>query len=96
MIVALHLEYHGQTVPDIHDPRILPRPLKHVATFGGKQLQVVPRAFVAAVFRPHNREHSEFRVVWLSSEDLDNLSIFIRRNAVTRDKLRSHLRLREG
>src|SRR5689334_825733 len=56
MVVALHLESHGKTTPDIYDAGVLARTLQHMASFGGQGFEIVARALVTAVLRPHHGE----------------------------------------
>src|SRR5262245_53733040 len=93
MIVAFHLKSHGQAIADIDDSRILPWPLQNMRTFRGETFQILSRALVATVLRPHHGEHAKFRMVWLSSEELDDLPILLGGETVTGDNLRSNWRL---
>src|SRR4029450_349307 len=95
MIVAFHLKSHRQSVANIDHARILAGPLQNLRAFRRQAFQIVSRALVATVLRPHNGEHSKFRMVWLSPEELDDLSIFLRSQTVTGDSLRGHKRLSE-
>ena len=79
MVVAFHFESHGQSAADIDDAGIFTRPLKHVRPFGREILEIMARAFVAAVLRPHHGENAQLSVVRLAAEHLDDLLIFVGR-----------------
>ena len=95
MIVAFHLKSHGQSVANIDHSSVLARPLQNMRAFRRQAFQIVSRALVATVLRPHDGEHAEFRMVWLSSEELDDLPVLFRGQTVTGDSLRGHKRLSE-
>src|SRR5262245_40842909 len=54
MVVAFHFEDRRKSGPDVDYPRVLARPLQYALSRRREQLQKTPRAFVAAVFRPHH------------------------------------------
>src|SRR4029450_5988039 len=95
MIVAFHLKSHGQSVANVDHPSVLARPLQNMRAFRRQAFQVVPGALGATVLRPHDGEHAEFRMVWLSPEEIDDLSVLFRGQSVTGDNLRGHKRLSE-
>ena len=59
MVVRLDLEHRRQPVADVDGAGVLPRPLQHARPGRGQRPQVHPGALVAAVLRPHHREHAE-------------------------------------
>src|ERR1044072_66981 len=77
MVVALHLESHGKTASDIDHAGVLARTLQHMASFGGQVFEIVARALVAAVLRPHDGEYTELGVIRLASGRFDDFFIFI-------------------
>src|SRR5262245_21379604 len=101
MIVRFDLEGNGETIADIDDSRILPRPLKHCRPPRRQAPQMHARTLVTAVLAPHDAEDADLRQVRLASENLDDPLIFavgqsvlseqivcnhyVRTNAVTMD-----------
>src|SRR5438477_12119900 len=60
VIVALHLEDHGEAVADVDDAGVFPWPLDHPGRLGRQPAQVNSRRLVRAMLVPHRREDSEF------------------------------------
>ncbi len=60
VVVRLDLEHGRLALADVHHAGILAGPLDHARPPGGQAAQVHPRAFVAAVLRPHDRKDAEF------------------------------------
>ena len=82
VVVRLDLEDGGQAVADVDGAGVLARAL-HDARAGGRQrLQVDARALVAAVLRPHHREHAELGQVRLAAEQLPDAVVLVRGDAV--------------
>ena len=90
MIVAFHLESHRQAIADIDHAGILTRPLQNMRAFRRETFQIMARALVAAMLRPHNGKDAELRIVRLAAENLDDLLILFRRQTVAGDQLRRH------
>jgi len=82
MVVAFHFKRHGEAVADIDDAGVLARPLEHVRSLGGKLFQVMPRALVATVLRPHDREDPKLGIVRFPAEQRDDLPILFRRQTM--------------
>ncbi len=93
VVVAFHLERHRQTVADVDDAGVLTRPLQDVGTFGGKIFQIITRALITTVLRPHDRENAELGEVRRMAEDADDFLIFLRVESVTGRQLRGNFRL---
>src|ERR687897_1165459 len=91
MVVAFHLECHCQTIADIDHSGVFTGALKNMRPFGWQTLQVLARALVATVLRPHNREHAELGIVGFSSKNLNNLLVLIRHDSMARNQLSSNL-----
>ena len=60
VVVTLDLEDRGQPVADFDDAGVLARTLKYVRAGGRQAAEKAARALVAAMLRPHDREHAEF------------------------------------
>src|SRR4030095_4515200 len=82
MFVGLDLENGSKSVTDVNGPCLLTRPLENLRPLRRKRFQVHPRAFVAAVLRPHDRKNAELGQVWLTPEKPDDRFIFIRRETM--------------
>ena len=92
VIVALHLEDRrlGLAVgsgANVDHTGILARAANHPRGFGGELLQVEARAFVTAMFGPHDRKDAELDEVGLAAQCVEHALIFFRREAVVGDYL---------
>src|SRR5439155_17816740 len=73
VVVALDLEDDSELVVQRHDPRVLQRALFLRLAVGLEEREDGPRVFVAAVLRPHDREHSELGLGRLAAQYLFDL-----------------------
>ena len=88
--MAFHFEGHGKPAADIDDAGIFTGAVKHVGAFRRQILEIIARALVATVFRPHHRENTQLGKVRLAPEGLDDLLILVGREAVTSDDFRGN------
>jgi hypothetical protein len=68
VVVALHLEGDGLSVPEIDDAGVLARPLQDPPPARGQPPQEQRRVLVGAVLGPEEREDGELEVVRLALE----------------------------
>ena len=87
VVVALDLEHHGEAVADVHDAGVLARAVDDAGAFGGKLFQVLARALVAAVLRPHDREDAQLGEVRRASQKALDLGVLAVGQAVGVDHL---------
>src|SRR5438477_10595089 len=76
MIVRFDLEHRRETVADADGAGVLARSLQHARTFRRQFLEMDPRAFVAAVLRPHHRKDAELRLRRLAVQRSDDAIVF--------------------
>ena len=92
MVVRLDLERHPEAVAHVDHPGIfLAGSHDHLWRTGGESLQQRTGIFVGAVFAPHDGEDAQLGEVWLAAEDLKNVLVFLRRDAVFLDDFRGDL-----
>ena len=89
MVVALHLEDHGEPVADIDDAGILARPLDHPRRIGRQSAQMHFRGFVRAMLVPHRREDAELGQRRFAPDQVEDALILVGLEAVFGDELRS-------
>ncbi len=87
MIVRLHLEGRREPVADVHDSRVLSRPLDDPGPGRRELLQVNAGRFVGAVLAPHRGEDPELHQVGLAAQDLQDAGVLLLRQVVFRDQL---------
>ena len=89
--MGFHLEDSRESIADIHGSGILSRSLDHPLPFGGKTLQMDPRAFVRTMFAPHHRKDPEFRQIRLTPQVFEDLLEFLLRQTVPLNHLRRNV-----
>jgi hypothetical protein len=72
MIVAFYTQGHGDPVPRIYDPGVLPWAHEHPIAFGRKPLEMDPAGLIRAVLTPHDRVHGQLEVVGRATQKLLN------------------------
>ena len=82
VVVALHLEDGGLTIPDIDDACVFTGSTDDPGRFGGQGLQPQAARFVGTMFVPHGRKDTQFRDVGLTPDDLQDLGVFLSRQPV--------------
>ena len=82
VVVALHLEDGSVAVTNVDYAGILARAADHPRRLCGQLGQVHAAGFVAAMFRPHYREDTEFEQVRLPPHGREHALIFFGREAV--------------
>ncbi len=81
VIVALHLEGEPEALSEVHDARVLPRPLDDRPPLDGEEAQQGAGGFVAAVFGPHDAEEAQLRLVGSAPQFPKNRLVFVLRQA---------------
>ena len=76
MVVRLDFEDRRQAVADVDDAGVLARSLQHALAGRRQLLQVDPRALVAAVLGPHDREDAELGFGGLALQQRDDAIVF--------------------
>src|ERR1035437_8689643 len=76
MVVALNPNSNRQTIANINDPSIFSRTYENLIPFSGQTSEVNPRRLIRAVFAPHHRIESEFKVVWRTPKQGNYLLVF--------------------
>jgi hypothetical protein len=85
MVVALHLEDHGQSSPMSITPAFSPGPwMTHGALSAGVQMDA--QDSVGTMLVPHRREDAEFRECRHPADQLQDALVFIRLQAVLGDE----------
>ena len=77
VVVALHLEDHGEPVADVDDAGILARPLDHPGRLGRQPAQMHLRGLVGAVLVPHRREDAELGQRRLAADQVEDALILV-------------------
>ena len=82
MIVALDFESDTEAVTDIDDTGVFTGAEEDLFAARGELFQMNARAFVGAVFAPHDAEDAELGKVRLAVKDGENLGVLIRSHIV--------------
>ena len=77
VVVALHLEDHGQPVADVDDAGVLAGPADHPRAGGRQGPQPLLRRLVGAVLVPHGREDAELGQRRLAADQLEDALVFV-------------------
>ncbi len=90
VVVRLDLEDRAEAVPDVHRPRVLPRPLNDARPLRGQRAQMLLAALVRAVFGPHDREEPELGPVGLPAQGLHDPVVFVAGQVVLDEGFGAH------
>src|SRR5712692_5243059 len=91
VVVGLDFEGARPAVADVDDTRVLARPLHYPAAARGQTLQVKARRLVRTVLDPHHAKYAEFGDRrFASAQQLFDLFVLVRREAVLPDEVRSN------
>ena len=92
VVVALHLEDRGLIVANVDNASILARTTNDPRGLGRQFLQMEARGFVAAMFRPHDREDAQLNHIGFTAQRFQDLAVFFGREAVLFDDFWGDLR----
>ena len=88
--MAFDLEGNRQPVPNVQNASIfLAGPHQHARPFGRETLQQQPRVFVRAMLAPHHAEDAQLGKIRLPPNDLLYAVVFLQREVVFLNELRS-------
>ncbi len=77
VVVRLHLEDRGETIADVDDARVLPRPLNDARPFGRQTPQVNAARLVGAVLAPHHAKDPELGISGFAPQRLKDLPVLL-------------------
>ena len=87
VVVALHLEYDGQSVANVHHTCVFTRTLNDPGTRGREGAQPFLRGFVGTVLVPHRREDAEFGERRFAPDQIEDTLILVRLQPVCRNQI---------
>src|SRR3990167_814674 len=93
MVGGLRLGDGNQPVADVDDTGILSRAADDLLPFSRELLEIDLGAFVGAVLAPHDRKDPQLDPIRLPAEDLDDMPVFLRRQAMLLNDFRIHIYL---
>ena len=93
VIVALHLERHGQSAAHVDDARVLARPLQDARPLGRQVLEEAAGGLVRAVLGPHRGEDAQLDQVRIAADVADDTPVLVLRQAMLPDDLGSDSRV---
>ena len=85
VVVALHLEDGGLSVADVDDAGIFAGAADHPGCLGRQFLEMQPRALVAAMLGPHDREDAQLHQIGLAAQRVQDAFVFCGAEAVLFD-----------
>ncbi len=93
MVVAFHLEDDAIAIANVHNTGIFAGALNNTRAGCRECTQPLLRRLVGTMFIPHGRENAELREAWFASDQVEDTLIFVRLEAVGRDKFRRDVAL---
>ncbi|MNL47379.1 hypothetical protein D3C87_1701660 [compost metagenome] len=87
--MGFHLEHHRLAIADVDDAGIFARSLDDARPLGGQGAQPFLGALVGAMLVPHRREDAQLGIGRLAPDQVEDLLVLVRLEAVIGDQFGS-------